>query len=108
VKSDAASKARLARRELSRLWRTMEDVAEGGAEELRATDPYTDRTGDLRKNTAAIVAQAGAEIVVSLEMGMHYASYVNALGYSNFDQVTDQTKMAMRHAIAALKRRITQ
>lgn len=86
----------------------MEDVANEGAQELVATDPYTDRTGDLRGSTAAVVMSAGSEIVVSLEMGMHYASYVNARGFSNFDAVSNDTVRAMRNAIDALGRRITR
>ena len=59
------------------------NIAEQGAQRLRSTDPYTNRTGELRANTRAM----GRTGVTTLEMGMFYASFVNKLGYSNFDEV---------------------
>ena len=66
----------------------MAEIAEDAAEELRNTDPYTDRTGDLRASTQAIPAIGGSESGVTLEMGEHYASYVNRRGFSRWDEVS--------------------
>jgi hypothetical protein len=60
-------------------------IATFGAKRLQQTDPYANRTGELRANTRA-VGKTGLTI---LEMGMFYASYVNNLGYSNFDEVAN-------------------
>lgn len=68
-------------------------LVEQGAQELRATDSYQNRTGNLRGGTQAILVEDGATtITVSLEMDEHYASYVIARGYSNFWAVARQVE----------------
>ena len=75
-------------------------LAQVGAEQLQQTDPYTNRTGNLRGGTQAVLVVNGATIVVDLEMAEDYASYVEALGYSNFGEVSSQVAKLMDRSMA--------
>lgn len=59
---------------------------EAGAEALRETDPYQNRTGNLRASTRAVRVDAGLEFSYRLEMYEPYASYVRDLGFSRVDE----------------------
>ena len=63
-----------------------------GAQRLRATDSYTNRTGNLRGGTQALREDTAEGVSVSLEMDEQYASYVIARGYSNFWDVARLTE----------------
>ena len=58
-------------------------IAEQGARRLQDTDHYQNHTGELRSSTRAL----GRDGLTVMEMGMFYASFVNKLGFSNFDEV---------------------
>lgn len=84
----------------------MLDLAQQGAEVLRSTDPYQDRTGDLRESTEAVIDQSGDPVIVVLRMGEDYASFVKRLGYSNFDDVSEEVKRQMDDGMRTVRRRI--
>jgi hypothetical protein len=69
----------------------------------REGHPYRNRTGNLERSTISYDAASprDREIVVHAEMGMHYASYVNDLGYSRIDDV-------MKNAGEAIQNRLEQ
>lgn len=61
---------------------------EAAADALQQTDPYQDRTGDLRSGTRAVnVSDDPDAWEFELEMDTKYASYVQDLGFSRFDEV---------------------
>lgn len=61
---------------------------EAGADILVNTDPYQNRTGDLRTSTQAVnVDDELNGWHFDLEMGMKYASYVRDLGFSEIDDI---------------------
>lgn len=61
---------------------------EAGADVLVSTDPYQDRTGDLRDSTKAVNVNDDPDAwEFLLEMGEGYAVFVNALGFSRIDEV---------------------
>ena len=64
------------------------EEAEAMAQELRATDPYQNRTWKLRSTTVSSPEPDGATV----EMQQEYASFVQSKGYSNFDEVGERTK----------------
>lgn len=65
---------------------------EAGADALVNTDPYTDRTGALRQETQAVNINDDVDLwEFDLTMGTPYASYVQDLGFSRFDEVGDLT-----------------
>jgi len=94
-----------AEREFDRLHSDILEIADWGAAQLREHDSYTDRTGDLRKSTDAFSSGHAAKSV-NLEMGMHYASYVHNLGYSDFDEVAELVERQIDRGIDAMLRRI--
>lgn len=61
---------------------------EAGADILQNTDPYTDRSGDLRSNTQAVNVNDDVDLWhFQLQMATPYASYVRDLGFSQIDDV---------------------
>jgi hypothetical protein len=65
---------------------------EAGADVLRSTDPYQNRTGRLRASTQAInVSDSPDAWEFELVMDTEYASYVQDLGFSRFDEVGAMT-----------------
>ncbi len=106
VRSTIPAWVRRAERELDDVATNMFDVAEQAAAHLRATDPYTDRTGDLRDSTVADVNEAGDSIEVVLEMGMHYGKYLAASGWSDFEAVAERADDLMRKGVDRLARKI--
>lgn len=81
-------------------------LAQEGATQLQQTDPYTNRTGNLRGSTQAVLVVSGATIIVDLEMAEEYASYVERLGWSNFGEVSTQIAKQMDRSIARMGRRL--
>lgn len=108
VKSGARAVARRAEREFRDLDRVMDRVVRDAAQELRRTDPYQDRTTNLRNSTVGETMDLGGRVEAVLVMGMFYASFVNRLGYSNFDEVSQKARRRMREAFTRMARRITR
>lgn len=80
----AAFTASVAKR-LSKVPQEIGKVARRGATQLRRTDPYQNRTGDARRSTVGRREGEGAV----LEMGVPYAIYLKARGFTNFDGVAE-------------------
>lgn len=83
-------------------------VAEGAAS-LREGDPYTDRTGTLRRETKAEMGEGSdgllsSEVRVHLVMDTPYASYVKNLGYSHFDEVAAEIEEQFADGVHAIER----
>lgn len=76
-------------------------ICEAAAAELRATDSYQDRTGDLRESTQAIAAIGGSVNAVTLQMGEAYASFVKRLGFSRWDEVSARAAVQVRQSAKA-------
>jgi hypothetical protein len=102
VSSDARRRARAAEKALGGFRDDMLDIVEDAAEELRETDPYQNRTGNLRENTKA--AMQGD--VISLVMDEDYASYVNAKGLTGIDEAAEDAAKAIETAQKNLIRKI--
>jgi len=84
----------------------MLDLASQGAEHLRQTDTYQNRTGHLRAGTQAIMHYAEDAVIVELEMDEFYASFVNRLGFSGFDEVAETVRTEIGKGIAAMGEKI--
>jgi hypothetical protein len=98
-----------ARAELARVPRIMKAVADVGAAEERSTHGYQNRTGELQKNTRAVIANQSADgATVELEMAKEYASYVIAKGLSNIDEEARRVERGITVALEALGKRITR
>lgn len=97
-----------AEEEFAKLHDYMLEIATFGADYLKDTDPYQDRTGNLRAGTQALLVSEAPEIRVELEMDTEYASYVVGLGYSNFDEAADKVEREIGKAITGIGRRITR
>jgi hypothetical protein len=77
------------------------DIAGEAAAHLRETDWYQDRTGDLRESTKAEKTDDG----VVLTMGMPYASHVERAGFSDFEDLAEQSK---EHVVTGLEKALTR
>jgi len=106
MSSEAAEALARATRELKKLPRNMLNLASQGATHLQRTDPYQNRTGNLRAGTQALLTYAGDAVVVDLEMDEYYASFVNRLGFSSFDSVADTVKDEITKGISAMGEKI--
>jgi hypothetical protein len=100
-----------ARDALDRAPREVFGFVEAGADILRATDPYQDRTGNLRASTEAVnVLDDPGQWHFQLTMGESYASYVNDLGFSRIDEVAGQggivRSQIFRHLTVTVPRKI--
>lgn len=85
----------------------MEAIAGNAAFRLRQTDPYTDRTGNLRRSTEAELSISGnGDAIIELVMGMYYASFINKLGYTRFDEEALRALQRIRALIARTRRRM--
>jgi hypothetical protein len=65
-------------------------IAEAAAAEELATKTYQDRTRRLRENTKATLEGTPDNWTIHLDMGaaeVMYGVYVQARGFSNFDQI---------------------
>lgn len=64
---------------------------EAGADILRATDPYQNHTWNLRNGTQAVNVNDDVDpFHFELVMDMHYASFVNDLGFSRVDEIGER------------------
>ena len=111
VKSSAGKALVIAEREFAQLPGRMLFLANEGAQWLKDGDPYTDRTGNLRVSTQALLTDGsfgGGDVVVVLEMDEHYASYVKKAGWSNFDDAVATVSQEIDAGIRAMGLRITR
>jgi hypothetical protein len=105
--SEVLAMGRRADRELGDVDAIMEDTVEAAAAELRATDPYQNRTGDLRASTQGEAISFGDEVEATLAMGMPYASFVIGRGFSNYEDVVEDTERELDDELDAIADRIT-
>ncbi len=95
-----------AERELGRVDAILLGWAIVGAEQLRATDHYQDRTTDLRTGTQGKSVTDGDPAEAVMIMDTEYASYVVARGFSNFDEVGQQIEERISQSFDDLERSI--
>lgn len=102
--SDERAFYRTARANLHALLPAMLWAVKFAAKYERDTHPYTNRTGDLQAATSGFIHQGGLDSAVTavLEMGMPYASYVDALGYSNIDEAGNMAAQNIARSIDAI------
>jgi hypothetical protein len=87
--------------------RLMENALKDAAREERQTHTYQNQTGHLEQSTkAGIVSEVANELVIDLEMGEPYASFVIARGYSRFPQIAEKIQRRIAREFAAAERRI--
>jgi len=73
-----------------------------GATALRRGDPYQNHTHQLRRSTKAVRIKDGSR----MEMGMFYAVYVIARGYSNWNDVSETVKREVISGVREYVRRL--
>lgn len=108
VQSDVSALTRRAIKELSNVDAVMDRVAQDAADYLVATDPYQNRTGDLRASTVSESIDLGDAIEVTIVMGMPYASFVIARGFSNWEEAVADAESNMDRALSAIATRISR
>lgn len=87
----------------------MRDVVEDAAADLRANDPYTNRTGFLRTSTQGEMQRFdGNEIEATMAMGMPYASFVIAKGWSDWQDEVEDAERRMDNVLSAIANKITR
>lgn len=107
--SDVRALTKRADKNLGDVDADMRDVVEGAAAELRANDPYTNRTGFLRTSTQGEMQRFdGNEIEATMAMGMPYASFVINLGYSDWEDQVEDAEREMGNALSAIANRIAR
>lgn len=84
----------------------IEEILQRAANEERATHDYQNQTGHLQQSTAErVIEETDSNIVVHLEMGEEYASFVVKRGYSRFDEIAKKaTREVDRHVKSVDKR----
>ena len=89
--SDLDKFTSLQRARINSLAQQMLAIAEKGAELAIATKTYRDRSFHLTDSTIAYIAEASENrILVNLDMGMPYASYIIDKDLSEFPDIADQ------------------
>ncbi len=72
----------------------------------RLTHKYKNQTGHLNNSTeAGVVSVTDNEVIIDLEMGEQYASYVAKRGLSNFEKLAVRAEADLnREAVAVAKK----
>jgi hypothetical protein len=108
VVSTVPALTRRAVKELSGVESVMSGVAQDAADHLVATDPYQNRTGDLRASTVSESIDLGDAVEVTIAMGMPYASHVIRRGFSGWEEAVADAERDMDRAISAIATRISR
>lgn len=106
--SETLAATRDAEDEFSELARRMLAAVNVGAAFEKAHKTYTDRTGNLKRNTRGRIDQNRRDtVVVDLEMAEDYASYVKKRGLSAFDDAVNRTNQAIADEMDSIGKRVT-
>jgi hypothetical protein len=97
---------RLAEQEFDDLGQDVDAIAQEAAQQELATKRYQRRTGDLEDGTEATFQRESGGWTVVLKQGMFYGVFVQALGYSDFEQIAEAAQSAIEGRIRAGERRL--
>lgn len=107
--SDVTRATAKAVQEMQNWPRTVEDTLRNAAQEERSTKTYQNQTGHLQQGTrAATISQTANEIIVDLEMGEPYASYVVRRGFSRFPRIADKAERSLNRAASRIATKLSR